>query len=627
MLIRQFFCVAIIFISAVGPIIPHHLTLRGGHYRDVIHLGDQPNIGAESNNSFLVRNVRIFDGTRLLGANSVLVNNGRIDQIGVGLIAASDTAVLDGGGDTLLPGLIDSHVHTYVLPPLKQELMFGVTTELDMQDDPKFAVPIKQAEARGEYPDMTDIFTAGWAATAPGGHGAAGSNTISKPEDAQAFIDARIKEGSDYIKIIDEDATEIGARTPNLSLETIAALVQVAHQRGKLAVAHIGNYQGGLDTIKSGIDGLAHLFNDRPPGRNFGRFVAAHHAFVIPTLTVLESTTEVASGASLSRDPRLVPYLTQDAIRSLNGSFSLWNHYAPHPLKMDYAFQAEKQLLVSRVPVLAGTDAPNPGTWYGVSMHRELELLVKGGMTPSQALAAATSVPARVFHLNDRGRIAPGLRADFVLVKGDPTRDITNTRAIVGVWKSGVRLDRDATFKTLKAASIERAMRLIPAGSESGLVSNFEAGSTRAQFGSGWKVLTDVDWNGKSTAEMKVVQGGSQNSQYSLEVAGEVLPGSRFPWAGVEFTPGMNPWQPANLSARRSISFWAKGDGQTYQVRVITQSRQAIQNFVAAPDWKPYTMPLSSFRGTDGGDLTGVLFAAGPTTGKFQFQIDDVRFQ
>src|ERR1051326_2063912 len=627
MVIRQFFCVVMIFVSSIGCTFANNFTLRSDHYGSVIHRVDQSEVDAESNNSFLIRNVRIFDGTRLIRANSVLVKNGRIDQLGVGLRAASDTTVIDGAGDTLLPGLIDSHVHTYVLPPLRQELMFGVTTELDMQDDPKFAVPIKQAEARGEYPDLTDIFTAGWAATAPGGHGAAGSNAISKPEDTQAFIDARIKEGSDYIKIIDEDATEIGARTPNLGLETIAALVQAAHQRGKLTVAHIGNYQGGLDTIKSGIDGLAHLFNDRRPDRNFGRFVAAHHAFVIPTLSVLESTTGVASGASLSRDSRLVPYLTQDAIRSLNGSYSLWNHYAPHPLKMAYAFEAEKQLLLAHVPILAGTDAPNPGTWYGVSMHRELELLVKGGMTPAQALTAATSAPARVFHLNDRGRIALGMRADLVLVKGDPTREITNTRAIVVVWKLGVQFDRDAAFQTLSKASIERAMRLIPVGSESGMVSDFEDGSTKTQFGSGWKVSTDVDWNGTSTAEMKVAEGGSRNSRYSLEVAGEVLPSSRFPWAGVEFTPGMNPWQSANLSAHKSISFWAKGDGQTYQVRIITQSRQAIQYFVAGQDWRLYTMPLSSFQGTDGGDLTGILFAAGPSKGRFQFQIDDVRLQ
>ena len=76
-------------------------------------------------------------------------------------------------------------------------------------------------------------------------------------------------------------------------------------------------------------------------------------------------------------------------------------------------------------------------------MHRELELMVEAGMSPVDALRAATSVPARVFGLNDRGRIAPGLRADLLLVEGDPTKDIVATRNIAGIWKQGVRFDRE----------------------------------------------------------------------------------------------------------------------------------------------------------------------------------------
>ena len=79
----------------------------------------------------------------------------------------------------------------------------------------------------------------------------------------------------------------------------------------------------------------------------------------------------------------------------------------------------------------AGTDAPNSGTAHGASLHGELQLLVEAGLTPTEALAAATSAPAAAFHLTDRGRIAPGLRADLVLVEGDPTADILQTRAIV----------------------------------------------------------------------------------------------------------------------------------------------------------------------------------------------------
>jgi imidazolonepropionase-like amidohydrolase len=106
------------------------------------------------------------------------------------------------------------------------------------------------------------------------------------------------------------------------------------------------------------------------------------------------------------------------------------------------ADDALRQLVRARVPILAGTDAPSPGTTYGASLHGELALLVERGMTPTQALAAATSVTARHFRLDDRGRVQTGLRADLLLVKGDPTTDIRATRNIVAVWKRGVRAAR-----------------------------------------------------------------------------------------------------------------------------------------------------------------------------------------
>ena len=103
---------------------------------------------------------------------------------------------------------------------------------------------------------------------------------------------------------------------------------------------------------------------------------------------------------------------------------------------------AARQLARAGVPLLAGTDAPSPGATYGASLHGELELLVGAGLTPVQALTAATSNAARAFKLADRGRVERGMRADLVLVDGDPTRDILATRRIVEVWKRGVKAER-----------------------------------------------------------------------------------------------------------------------------------------------------------------------------------------
>src|SRR5207244_203548 len=137
-------------------------------------------------------------------------------------------------------------------------------------------------------------------------------------------------------------------------------------------------------------------------------------------------------------DPRLSLYINEEWHGSMNMS-------KPDPSANHLcvaADEAVRQLIRAGVSVLTGTDAPAPGATYGASVHGELELLVDDGLTPTQALAAATSVPARAFRLSDRGRISPEMRADLLLVQGDPTKNILDTRNIVAVWKRGYRAQR-----------------------------------------------------------------------------------------------------------------------------------------------------------------------------------------
>jgi hypothetical protein len=132
-----------------------------------------------------------------------------------------------------------------------------------------------------------------------------------------------------------------------------------------------------------------------------------------------------------------------------------------------------------------------------------MELLVRAGLTPTEALAAATSVPARAFRLSDRGRIARGLRADLVLVDGDPTTDITVTRAISGIWKGGVPFDRAAYAE--RAAATRKVADGMPAAiPESGAISRFDDGTMGATFGSPWMPSTDQMAGGKSSGDRRI---------------------------------------------------------------------------------------------------------------------------
>jgi imidazolonepropionase-like amidohydrolase len=393
----------------------------------------------------LFQHVRVFDGNQVTPDADVLIENGKIKDVGPNLV--SDNAkIVDGTGKTLLPGLIDAHVHVHGADTLEQALIFGVTTELDMMMSPRLEYELKSHENER----MASFFSAGLPATVPGGHGTEYGldiPTITLPSEAQKFVDARLREGSDYIKIMYTAGVIIGPRgreRPTLNKQTLAALIAATHERHRLAVVHIGSVEGAREAIEAGADGLAHIFHGSSAPKDFGQFMAAHHAFVIPTLSVAHAVCGPKSaGQRLLSDPYLAPYLSHENISRLKDTFPSAN---TGWVSCKGSTQAIPLLEAAGVPILAGTDAPNPGTTYGASLHGELELYVEAGLTPIQALAAATSAPAAAFHIPDRGRIAPGLRADLLLVNGHPDEDIRATRNIVAIYKEGHEVDRSGFY-------------------------------------------------------------------------------------------------------------------------------------------------------------------------------------
>jgi imidazolonepropionase-like amidohydrolase len=206
--------------------------------------------------TFVIRNVRIFDGERVIEANSVAVADGKIVGVEMNVASPPDAQVVDGSGDTLLPGLIDSHVHAWNRDVLEMGLVMGVTTELDMYMRWEEALKWRAEESKGAA-DIADFRTAGTAIAVAGGHGTEADLPpmipISRPDEAQAFVDERIAHGSDYIKVFYDN----GPRFAAMSKATLAAIVKAAHSRHKIVIVHVASAQGYLDVIDSGADGLA----------------------------------------------------------------------------------------------------------------------------------------------------------------------------------------------------------------------------------------------------------------------------------------------------------------------------------------------------------------------------------
>jgi imidazolonepropionase-like amidohydrolase len=591
-----------------------------------------PIAAPEVRKPIVIKDARVFDGEKVLARATVVIKDGKIASVGEDIPTPSEAEIIEGEGLTLLPGLIDAHVHVWDTAQLRQSTFFGVTAVVDMFTTNRAALKDSQ-KARQEQGDYgpADFISPGNCVTVPGGHGTQfgpGIPTITGPDEAQGFVDARIAEGSDFIKIMLDDGTVYGMSRPTISNETMAAVIRAAHLRNKLAVIHAATLQNCVDALNAGVDGLAHLYFNNASSPDFGRLAARKRAFVIPTFSVLQTLAGMREAAVLTKDPLISPYLKTFDAQNLDRDYGFKSNEANYRA----AEKALPQLKEAGVPILAGTDAPNPGTTFGASLHRELELLVRAGLTPVEALRAATSIPADKFGLEGHGRIKPGAIADLVLVKGDPTQDIKTTRDIVSIWKDGRPVDRQKYREECAKegeAGAAAAKAPVPEYGDTGLISDFEGESVESKFGAGWVVSTDAFMGGKSKADMKLVAGGAQGSSKSLLITGTVITGSASTWAGVMFMPGATMMAPADISARKSITFWAKGDGKKYACMIFAQSLGWIpagQYFAAVPEWKEFRFTLESFR-LKGDDIMGIFIGASGEAGDFSLQIDNVRLE
>lgn len=568
---------------------------------------------------FVVQGARVFDGERDLGVATVVVRAGRIEAAGADVVAPDGLPVVDGTGKTLLPGLIDAHVHAWG-DAQHDMARFGVTTALDMHGVDARLPELRVQRDALDSASKADLWAAGVAITAPGGHGTQYGfpvPTVDADTDVDAFIGERVDAGADFIKLIIEDMSAYGGarRLPTLSPAQVQAVIAAAHARQRLAVAHVARLDDARHAVDAGADGLVHVFTDAVADAGFVAAARERKAFVIPTLAVVASMAGSGEGKALAADARFASRLTAEQLGTLSSDFG-----AANAQRLQRAIDSVRLLHAAGVDILAGGDAPNPGTAQGASLHHELELLVRAGLSPAEALAAATSVPARRFALPERGRIAPGMRADLVLVDGNPLDDITATRGIDAVWKNGHRVTRsiDTTASSPEPAPDETK------------VSDFDDGAPTARFGS-WQPTTDQMAGGTSVVEHAVVDGGASGSRGALRIAGETRPGFAFPWSGVMWFPATQPMQPVDLSARSELVFQVRGDGRNYSAMLFSgasaQGMPSMQSFIATPEWQEVRLPLSAFQGSDLSQLRGIAFTAGQPHGHFEFLIDAVELR
>ncbi|KAJ5461862.1 amidohydrolase [Penicillium daleae] len=370
----------------------------------------------------LLENVRVFNGTAFTDCRSVVIEG---DIIGSNSDGADE--IIDGQGRFLIPGLIDAHVHLHHEGHLQALAGYGITTALDMA-----MWPADKMNGLRNKPGLPDIRSAGLPVTASGSiHSCMlplpEEALLSGPDEAASFVQKRIDEGSDYIKLI--------ADIPGPRQETLNAVSAAAHAKGKMVVAHASSFTPFNMALEAKANIITHAPRDKSVTEETAAIMFQKKVISVPTLTMMKAVSakpplSAALGMMVFKPSLFMAILK--AKRNGQGQPTYEN-----------ARDSVTAMYRAGVPILAGTDCHEaPDSFFevkhGESLHQELELLVEAGVSVVDALRAATILPAEHFRLNDRGAIAEGKRADLVLLREDPTKDIRATRSIDRVWCGGI---------------------------------------------------------------------------------------------------------------------------------------------------------------------------------------------
>ena len=431
--------------------------------------------------ALLIRDVPVLDveAGALVPHRDVLLVGDRVSRVAAaGTVSPPPgAATIAGGGATLLPGLIDMHGHVggNPAPPwvgglpdldanLRAYLYCGVTTILDPADIASQIFPRRERVRRGELLGPT-IYAAGPMFTAPGGHPVPVlrqlapwwlrwyliprlAMQVDTPEEARRAVDEVVGKGADVIKL---GVDHLPDQAPRIGGEVLAAVVDEARRRGVRAVAHIGTVEDALDAARAGVAAWMHgVYKERIPDETVP-VLAAFQIPMVATTVVFESYALIGQGprAPTPLERETAPADILAAFDHVPASYD-FSFFGPYLEKMRGQRQAWRdnvnRLHEAGVTILAGSDM-QAGVFPGAGLHRELHLLAESGLTPAQAIRAATLDAARFLADGkepDFGVVAEGKRADLLLVDGDPTQDLDALARIRAVIKGGVVLERRA---------------------------------------------------------------------------------------------------------------------------------------------------------------------------------------
>lgn len=405
------------------------------------------------------RGATLIDGTgsEPISDSLLVVSEGRIVSVGPATPEAvnalpAKARVVSAEGKWIIPGLIDAHVHAESEGDLKSMLRWGVTSVRLMAED--VAAAEKLAKASGSRSDIPEVFPAAPIFTAKGGWWDQGepsdpnlNRLPSTPEEARISVRKAKALGSAEIKLMLDDMAWCRSPKPafpKLTPQVATALIAEARAQGLRATVHAPTLEDAKSAVASGATALAHGVVDPLDDATIAA-MKSRKVFYIPTMDIFEFLADTRafvdrvlsdSAAEGGLPAATVAQLRSDAFsaryRDRFPNFESLRRHLP-ALRENL-----RKLHAAGVPVALGTDM---WAFPGLGVSIEMDLYVKAGLSPLEAIQAATQTAARSLSIDaDRGALRPGKRADFLILSKDPLRDVKNARHIDAVYKEGQAL-------------------------------------------------------------------------------------------------------------------------------------------------------------------------------------------
>ncbi|KAG7404475.1 hypothetical protein Forpe1208_v016001 [Fusarium oxysporum f. sp. rapae] len=422
-------------------------------------------------NTFIVEDIKIFDGHKFIANGFVVVRDGIIADVVSGKpdkFIEQHILRISRPQHTLIPGLIDAHIHALAgnTDSVEQSLRFGVTTVCDMHNEVKDIMRLKQLVGEPQnktkysdykYAGIGAIIEGGWPIpvmkkeleSVPQGEKilkaiVSGWPKLNTSHDAKPFVQQQVnRHGASYIKMFHELGDTLGMKLPSPPIDVQKAMVKAAHEAGVIAVGHALSYTGAMDLLEAGVDGFTHIFLDEPPNDHFIKIMKSRNVHCNPTLSLCASQTAERQEwqQTFRRDPLAESMLIQ---KTPDKPLGLAKEQRPRA-GVQHAYETTRKLYRAGVPLIAGSDCAGQGfgVTYGLGIHIEMYLFAHEiGMSPEDVLKSATSITAARFGFKDRGEISVGKKADLVLLKGDIAEVLSDPKnrclPIAGVWRDGV---------------------------------------------------------------------------------------------------------------------------------------------------------------------------------------------